>query len=100
MLAVYRGGFDQSGGEVSWWDSLDGATGPRRDRIDQSDQGTEAAKVRLLELIESGWSAARAAREVGVHQRTGRNWPDGNVTTGNTRIPHDGAVTDYTAGTR
>jgi IS30 family transposase len=36
-----------------------------------------AAKRRFLELVGSGWSARRAAREVGVNERTGRDWRDG-----------------------
>jgi hypothetical protein len=33
-------------------------------------RGKAAARRRFLELIEAGWSASRAAREVGVHVRT------------------------------
>jgi IS30 family transposase len=63
-------------------------------------RGKEATRGRFLELVESGWSAARAAREVGVHVRTGRDWRDGIRKVGNTRIRPDGTVTDYTTGTR
>jgi transposase, IS30 family len=58
-------------------------------------RGKAVAKGRFLELIESGWSAARAAREVGVHERTGRDWRDGIRKTRNTRIHPDGVVVDY-----
>ena len=59
-----------------------------------------AARARFLELLASGWSAARAAREVGVHVRTGRDWRDGIRKIRNTRIHPDGTVIDYTTGTR
>jgi transposase, IS30 family len=59
-----------------------------------------AAKRRFLELIESGWSAARAAREVGAHVRTGRDWRDGVCKIGNTRVHPDGWVVDYRDGSR
>src|SRR6185312_5973519 len=59
-----------------------------------------AAKRRFLELVGSGWSARRAAREVGVNERTGRDWRDGFRTGRNTRIHPDGTVVDYTTGSR
>ena len=59
-----------------------------------------AAKRRFLELVGSGWSARRAAREVGVNERTGRDWRDGIRKGRNTRIHPDGTVIDYTTGTR
>ena len=58
------------------------------------------ARDRFLELIAAGWSAARAARQVGVHPRTGRDWRAGIRKTRNTRIHPDGLVVDYTTGTR
>ncbi len=42
-----------------------------------------------------GWSATRAAREVGVHVRTARDWRDGIRKVGNTRIRPDGTVIHY-----
>jgi len=57
--------------------------------------GKAAARERFLELIESGWSAARAAREVGVHVRTARDWRDGIRKIGNTRVRADGTVIAY-----
>jgi IS30 family transposase len=63
-------------------------------------RGKEAARSRFLELVGSGWSAARAAREVGVNARTARDWRDGIRKVGNTRVLPDGTVTDYTTGTR
>lgn len=57
------------------------------------------AKKRFGELIEQGWSATRAAREVGVNERTGRDWRQGIRHTRNTRIYPDGRVVDYNDGT-
>jgi IS30 family transposase len=62
--------------------------------------GKAQAKRRFFELIASGWSATRAAREVGVHERTGRDWRDGIRKVRNTRVLADGTVIDYTTGTR
>lgn len=62
--------------------------------------GKAQAKRRFFELLAAGWSAARAAREVGVHERTGRDWRTGARKVGNTRILADGTVIDYTTGTR
>jgi IS30 family transposase len=59
-----------------------------------------AEKVRFLELIDQGWSTARASREVGVHPRTGRDWRRGVRKSGNTRVYPDGTVVDYRSGTR
>jgi transposase, IS30 family len=58
------------------------------------------AKRRFFELIGDGWSASRAAREVGVHERTGRDWRDGIRKVGKTRIYPDGMVVDYRTGGR
>ena len=57
-------------------------------------------KRRFLELVGSGWSVRRAAREVGVNERTGRDWRDGIRKGRNTRIHPDGTVVDYTTGSR
>jgi IS30 family transposase len=62
--------------------------------------GKAKAKRRFFELLASGWSATRAAREVGVHERTGRDWRDGIRKVRNTRVLPDGTVIDYTTGTR
>jgi transposase, IS30 family len=62
--------------------------------------GKAQAKRRFFELLAAGWSAARAAREVGVHERTGRDWRDGIRKLRNTRVLADGTVIDYTTGTR
>ncbi|WP_444850807.1 IS30 family transposase [Mycobacterium sp. P7213] len=48
-----------------------------------------------MELIAAGWSTARAAREVGVNQRTARDWRQGIRHTHNMRIYPDGRVVDY-----
>ncbi|WP_425334566.1 IS30 family transposase [Prescottella agglutinans] len=47
-----------------------------------------------------GWSVRRAAREVGVHERTGRDWRDGVRKTANKRVHPDGTVVDYGRGIR
>jgi transposase, IS30 family len=62
--------------------------------------GKAEAKRRFFELLASGWSATRAAREVGVHERTGRDWREGIRKVGNTRVLADGTVIDYTTGMR
>lgn len=58
------------------------------------------ARARFLELAEQGWSTARAAREVGVHVRTARDWRRGVRRVANTRVHPDGTVRDYATGTR
>ena len=63
-------------------------------------RGKPEARGRFLELLSQGWSAARAAREVGVSVRTARDWRDGIRKVGNTRVLADGTVIDYTTGTR
>lgn len=62
--------------------------------------GKAQARGRFLELIAAGWSARRAAREVGVHERTGRDWRDGVRKTANKRVHPDGTVVDYGRGIR
>ncbi|WTD55753.1 IS30 family transposase [Streptosporangium sp. NBC_01639] len=62
--------------------------------------GKEAAKRRFLELIGQGWPSARAAREVGVHPRTGRDWRRGVRKSSDTRVYPDGTVVDSGSGTR
>jgi len=62
--------------------------------------GKPGAKARFEELVELGCSTAQAAREVGVHERTGRDWRQGVRKVGNTRVYPDGTVVDYAAGTR
>jgi len=63
-------------------------------------RGKPAEQARFVELLDAGWSTARAAREVGVNVRTARDWRDGIRRVGNTRVPPDGTVSDYTTGTR
>lgn len=58
-------------------------------------KGKPEAKRRCLELIEAGWSTTRAAREVGVNERTARDWRRGIRHTHNRRIHPDGRVVDY-----
>ncbi|WP_435881335.1 IS30 family transposase, partial [Streptosporangium subroseum] len=57
-------------------------------------RGKEAARLRFLELVGQGWSSARAAREVSVNERTGREWRGGVRRSGNKRIYPDGTVVD------
>jgi len=63
-------------------------------------RGKPEARARFDELVADGWSSARAAREVGVHERTARDWRDGIRKLGNTRVHPDGWVNDYTTKTR
>jgi IS30 family transposase len=63
-------------------------------------RGKSAERARFVELLDAGWSTARAAREVGVHVRTARDWRDGVRRVGNTRVYPDGMVSDYNTGTR
>ncbi|QNE17943.1 IS30 family transposase [Kribbella qitaiheensis] len=62
--------------------------------------GKARAKARFAELVEAGWSITRAAGEVGVNVRTGRDWRRGVRKVGNTRVRPDGMVVDYGTGTR
>jgi IS30 family transposase len=63
-------------------------------------RGKAEAKRRFLELIELGWPVVSAAREVGVNERTARDWRDGIRQTAKTRIHPDGTVVDYRVGAR
>jgi IS30 family transposase len=67
---------------------------------DRQPYGKAAARVRLLELLAQGSSVARAAREVGVHERTARDWRDGIAKIGNTRIRPDGKIIRYSGPAR
>ncbi|TCP53961.1 hypothetical protein EV191_1031, partial [Tamaricihabitans halophyticus] len=60
--------------------------------------GKPEARTRFLALIEPGWSSARAAREVGVNERTARDWRKGIRRTSGRRIYPDGMVVDYRTG--
>ena len=62
--------------------------------------GKPDAKAQFLELIGEGWSARRAAREVGVHRRTGQDWARGIRKQSNKRFYPNGVVVDYDTGTR
>ena len=62
---------------------------------DRQSYGKAQARVRFVELLEAGWSASRAAREVGVSERTARDWRDGIRKIGNTRVRADGTVIHY-----
>lgn len=62
--------------------------------------GKPAARARFFELLALGWSAGQAAREVGVSERTARDWRDGIRKVGNTRIRPDGTVIYYSDSVR
>ena len=62
--------------------------------------GKPAARVRFVELLESGCSVSQAAGEVGVNVRTARDWRDGISKIGDTRIRSDGTVIDYSGSRR
>jgi transposase, IS30 family len=63
-------------------------------------RGKPEQRARFFDLLDEGWPTARAAREVGVNERTARDWRDGIRRVGNTRVCPDGTVSDYTSGTR
>ena len=65
---------------------------------DRRPVGKAEAKARFFELLDAGWSASRAASEVGVHVRTARDWRDGVRKIGNTRVRPDGVVIRYGTG--
>lgn len=67
---------------------------------DRQARGKAEARTRFFELLESGWSVARAARDVGVNERTARDWRDGIRKIGTTRVYPDGTVVDYRTGDR
>jgi IS30 family transposase len=54
--------------------------------------GKAEARGRLLELVAQGWSCARAAREVGVNERTARDWRSGVRGSSNTRTYPNGVL--------
>jgi len=62
--------------------------------------GKAEARARFLELLEQGWSSARAAREVGVNPRTARDWRLGVRRLNNRRVYPNGVVVDSRTGTR
>src|SRR6266550_1889518 len=51
-----------------------------------------AARVRFLELLDSGMRPLEASREVGVNERTGRDWAKGIVKSKNRRYTFDGVL--------
>ena len=63
-------------------------------------RGKAAARARFLELVSQGWPSARAAREVGVNERTARDWRNGVHRTNNTRTYPNGVVVDSRPATR
>jgi IS30 family transposase len=62
--------------------------------------GKAEARVRFLELVGQGWSTMRAAREVGVNERTARDWRGGVRRSNNTRTYPNGVVVDSRRGSR
>jgi len=63
-------------------------------------RGKAAARARFRELVGQGWSSARAAREVGVNERTARDWRNGVHRANNTRTYPNGVVVDSRSATR
>jgi IS30 family transposase len=63
-------------------------------------RGKAQERERFGELVEAGWSTADAARAVGVHPRTARDWRHGVRRVGNTRVYPNGVVVDSATGTR
>ncbi|MDT4980398.1 MAG: transposase, family, partial [Pseudonocardiales bacterium] len=51
-----------------------------------------AARIRFLELLDSGMRPLEASREVGVNERTGRDWAKGIVKSKNRRYTFDGVL--------
>ena len=51
-----------------------------------------AARIRFLELIESGMTSAQASRAVGCNERTGRDWAKGIVKSKDRRYTFDGVL--------
>jgi transposase, IS30 family len=51
-----------------------------------------AARIRFLELLESGMTTSQAAREVGCNVRTGRDWAKGIVKSNNRRYTVNGVL--------
>ncbi|MCW2646834.1 MAG: integrase [Pseudonocardiales bacterium] len=51
-----------------------------------------AARIRFLELLDSGMRSLEASREVGVNERTGRDWAKGIVKSKNRRYTFDGVL--------
>jgi IS30 family transposase len=56
------------------------------------------ARVRFLELIQSGMTPLQASREVGCNERTGRDWAKGIVKSKNRRYTFDGMLVWETPG--
>lgn len=50
------------------------------------------ARVRFLELLDSGMRPLEASRQVGVNERTGRDWAKGIVKSNNRRYTVDGVL--------
>jgi IS30 family transposase len=63
-------------------------------------RGKPQAKQRFLALAADGWSTARAAREVGVNERTARDWRAGISKSNGNRVRPDATVVDYRNRTR
>ncbi|WP_343038543.1 IS30 family transposase, partial [Mycolicibacterium sp. CBMA 230] len=68
--------------------------------VQRQPRGKPAQRARFFELLDAGWSPTAAAREVGVNERTARDWRRGVRHVGNTRVYPDGTVIDYATGTR
>ncbi len=49
-----------------------------------------ARRVQFLALLDQGMTSSQASREVGVHERTGRDWAKGITKTRDRRVTFDG----------
>ena len=51
-----------------------------------------ARRIRFLELLDAGMRPLEASREVGVNERTGRDWAKGILKSKNRRYTFDGVL--------
>ena len=66
--------------------------GQREGRRSYRGRRPSARQVRFLELLDSGMRPLEASREVGVNERTGRDWAKGIVKSNNRRYTFDGVL--------
>jgi len=62
--------------------------------------GKPEARRRFFELMDAGWRMSEAAREVGIHEETAREWRAGIRKSNGKRVYPDGTVVDYKSQTR
>ena len=58
------------------------------------------ARIRFLELLDQGMTSLQASREVGVNERTGRDWAKGITKSNNRRYTFDGVLVWESSGQR